>query len=316
MATKWTNQDIPEQTGRVAVITGANIGLGYESALALARKGAQVVVASRDETKGTNAVASIKKQVPHAYVEFIKLDLANLAAVRHFVDEFKSRYDRLDILLNNAGVMAIPRRDTVDGFEMQFGTNHLGHFALTGQLLDVLLKTPGSRIINTSSGAQSIGKINFNDPQLRQKYNRWLAYGQSKIANVYFTFELQRRLTASGSTTLSASAHPGYAHTNLQTHSVNDNGSRLERAVYFFGNRIAQSAAMGALPQLYAATAPAVKGGEFFGPRFWMWGYPVKAKAVARAYDEGIARRLWNLSEELTGVNFNFEKKTSKVEKV
>lgn len=315
MSTKWITNDIPAQTGRVAIITGANVGLGYESALALARKGAQVIIASRDATKAQKAVSNLQAQVPGAKVEFIQLDLASLASVRTFVDTFKARYDRLDILLNNAGVMAIPRRETADGFEMQLGTNHLGHFALTGLLLDLLLKTPASRIINTTSGAQSIGQINFDDPQLRQNYGRWKAYGQSKLANVLFTFELQRRLAAAGQSTISATAHPGYAHTNLQSTSTSINGSRIEKAFYVIGNRLAQSAAMGALPQLYAATAPDVKGGQMYGPRFYMRGYPVLAKATAKAYDEATARRLWNLSEELTGVHYDFKLQPAKIEK-
>ncbi len=308
MSTKWTANDIPDQTGRVAIVTGANIGLGYESALALARKGAQVVIASRDETKGQNAVSKLKQQVAGAKVEFIKLDLANLTSVRGFVHEFKTGYGRLDILMNNAGVMAIPRRETADGFEMQLGTNHLGHFALTGLLLDWLLKTPASRVVNTTSGAHVYGRFHFDDPQLQQNYGRWKAYGQSKFANVLFTFELQRRLAAAGQNTLSLTAHPGYAHTNLQATSATAVNSRLEQAFYtILGPVMSQSAAMGALPQLYAATAPEAKGAEFYGPRFYLRGYPVLANATAKAYDEETASRLWKLSEELTGVHYNFK---------
>jgi NAD(P)-dependent dehydrogenase (short-subunit alcohol dehydrogenase family) len=292
------------------------VGLGYESALALARKGAEVIIASRDEQKAQSAVNRIKQQVPGAKVQFIKLDLASLASVRHFVEEFKSRYNRLDILLNNAGVMAIPRRETADGFEMQLGTNHLGHFALTGLLLDRLLSTPNSRIVNTTSSAHLYGRFNFEDPQLRQKYSRWGAYGQSKFANVLFTFELQRRLAASGANTLSLTAHPGYASTNLQNTSASASGNLMERLFYPLGNQVfAQSSAMGALPQLYAATAPGVKRGEFYGPRFFFRGYPVVAKAVASAYNEASARRLWNLSEELTGVHYNFQQEPVKLER-
>lgn len=314
--TKWTANDMPDQTGRVAIVTGANVGLGYESVLALARKGAQVIVASRDQTKAQKAVSSIKEQVPGAKIEFIRLDLASLASVREFVNEFRQRYDRLDILLNNAGVMAIPRRETADGFEMQLGTNHLGHFALTGLLLDLILKTPGSRIINTSSSAHLFGQMYLEDPQLRQNYGRWKSYGQSKLANVLFTFELQRRLAAAGYNTISASAHPGYANTNLQATSATTSKSLIDTVFYRFGNPIvAQSAAMGALPQLYAATAPEAKGGEFYGPRFFMRGYPKRAKVNKRAYDEAVARRLWNLSEELTGVQYIFEKQPATAEK-
>jgi NAD(P)-dependent dehydrogenase (short-subunit alcohol dehydrogenase family) len=233
--------------------------------------------------------------------------------VRAFADEFKARYQRLDILMNNAGVMAIPRRETADGFEMQLGTNHLGHFALTGLLLDLLLKTPNSRVVNTTSGAHMYGRFHFDDPQLRQNYGRWKAYGQSKFANVLFTFELQRRLAAAGQTTTSLTAHPGYAHTNLQATSATASSSRLEQGFYMIlGPVTSQSAAMGALPQLYAATAPQAKGAEFYGPRFFLRGYPVLAKATSKAYDEAVARRLWNLSEELTGVHYNFEKQLAK----
>jgi NAD(P)-dependent dehydrogenase (short-subunit alcohol dehydrogenase family) len=318
MATsKWTANDMPNQTGRVAIVTGANIGLGYESALALARQGAQVVMASRDQAKGQKALTNLKAAVPGAKAELMRLDLADLASVRAFAGEFKARYDRLDLLLNNAGVMAIPRRETADGFEMQFGTNHLGHFALTGLLLDLLLKTPDSRVVNVSSSAQYMGRMNFEDPQLRQNYSRWGAYGQSKLANVLFTHELQRRLEQAGSTTISASAHPGGARTNLQATSVNASGNRIERTLdAIFSPLLMQSAAMGALPQLYAATAPDVKGGEFFGPRFFMRGYPVRAKAARRSFSEADARRLWNLSEELTGVHYNFEKQGASLSKI
>jgi protochlorophyllide reductase len=317
MLDRWTADKIPNQTGRVAIVTGANVGLGYESALALARKGAQLVLASRDETKAKAALDKLKQAVPAAQADFIKLDLASLASVRAFANEFKGRYDRLDILMNNAGVMAIPRRETADGFEMQFGTNHLGHFALTGLLLERLLATPRSRVVNTTSSAHLFGRFNFDDPQLRRNYNRWAAYGQSKFANVLFTFELQRRLTKAGATTISATAHPGYAHTNLQGTSAAASGNPFEQSFYVLGNAVvAQSAAMGALPQLYAATAPDVKGSDFYGPRFFFRGYPVLSKAIASAYNEATAKRLWNLSEELTGIQFDFEKEPAKAEKL
>lgn len=313
---RWTVNDIPNQTGRVAIITGANSGLGYESAVALARKQAQVIIASRDQTKGQAALKKLIQQVPNAKAEFMTLDLASLASIRAFATEFNSRYSRLDLLLNNAGVMAIPRKETVDGFETQFGVNHLGHFALTGLLLSTILNTPNSRIVNTTSGAQSIGRIHFEDLQLKRGYTRYGAYGQSKLANVLFTFELQRKLQAAAATTISLCAHPGYASTSLQHTSANTSNSLLENVFYSFANPIvAQSAEMGALPQLYAATASGVKGGEMYGPRFYTRGYPTLAVATPRAYDEADARRLWQVSEELTGVHYSFEKQPSMAEK-
>lgn len=306
---RWTVNDIPEQNGKVAVVTGANSGLGYISSEALTRKGAQVVMAGRDKAKAQEAINRLKREVPGAKVEFIRLDLADLNSVQEFAADFKARYNRLDLLLNNAGVMTIPERQTAQGFEMQFGTNHLGHFALTALLLDNLTGTPDSRVVTVTSMAHLYGRINFEDLQLRKNYNRFVAYCQSKFANVLFAFELQRRLKAAGASSISLSAHPGYAHTNLQNNSASSTGSLVEKVLYPITNRIvAQSAEMGALPQLYAATAPEVKGGEFYGPRFFTRGYPIKSKATARAYDPEIAARLWNVSEELTGVKYSFEK--------
>ncbi len=304
---KWDANDIPNQSGRVVVITGANSGLGYESSLALARQGAQIVMASRDQAKAQQALNNLKGRLPEAKVDVMTVDLSDLASVQSFAADFKSRYHRLDLLLNNAGVMAIPRRETKDGFEMQLGTNHLGHFALTGLLLDTLMQTPGSRVVTTTSMAHLYGRINFDDLQMTQKYTRYGAYGQSKFANILFAFELQRRLTAAGRDTLSLPAHPGYASTNLQHNSASASGNIFETALYPFLNRVvAQSQAMGALPQLYAATAPDVKAGAFIGPRFIVRGYPKPVKAQANAYKEEIARRLWQVSEELTGLKYSF----------
>ena len=302
--------DLPEQTGRVVVITGANSGLGYESARAYARKGAQVVMAVRDVKRGETARARILQSVPQANITVMELDLASLASIHSFADSFNRKYDRLDILHNNAGIMAIPRSQTKDGFETQFGVNHLGHFALTGLLLPIILATPGSRIVTTSSSAHTFGRINFADLQSQHRYGRWRAYGQSKIANILFTLELQRKLVASGSTTLSLVAHPGYASTGLQGTSATTSNAFIEKLMYSVMNAsVAQSGAMGALPQLYAATMPDVQGGEFYGPRFFVRGYPVRSRAVKRAYDRDTAARLWQVSEELTGVKYTFEKK-------
>jgi NAD(P)-dependent dehydrogenase (short-subunit alcohol dehydrogenase family) len=309
---KWTANDIPDQTGRVALITGANAGLGYESAVALAHKGSQIVMACRDEGKAQKAISNLKQQIPEARVEFIQLDLANLASVRAFAHTFRQRYGRLDLLMNNAGVMAIPRRESVDGFEMQLATNHLGHFALTGLLLDMLVTNPASRVVTLSSGYHYIGRINFEDLQMRQKYQRYAAYSQSKLANLLFTFELQRRFEVNGYPTISVSAHPGGARTNLQSTSLDATGSRVERLfMAITGPIVLQPAVTGALPQLYAATAPDVKGAEFFGPRFFLRGYPVRAKTSAQSHNLATAQRLWSVSEELTGVSYSFKKQAA-----
>ncbi|NWJ48473.1 MAG: SDR family oxidoreductase [Chloroflexi bacterium] len=310
--THWTTNDIPDQHGRIAVITGANSGLGYETSLALAAKGAQVIMTSRDPERGKAALNRIKQQLPAASLELMTLDLGSLASIRSFALEFRAKYSRLDLLINNAGVMAIPFRKTVDGFETQLGTNHLGHFALTGLLLDTILETPSSRIVNVSSGLHRSGYIHFDDLYLEKKYTPYAAYSQSKIANLYFTFELQRKLEALGSKTISVSAHPGYAATNLQGTSASSTGSKLNVFMYKLANTlVAQSQAKGALPQLYAATAPEVKGGEFFGPHFMGYrGYPKLEKAADKAYDKEIAAKLWKVSEELTGVKFSFVAQT------
>lgn len=304
---KWTAENIPDLSGKVALVTGANSGLGMVSAVALARKGASVIMASRNPKKGQAALGSLQRQAPGAAVEFLELDLASLEAIHRFGEEFNKLYDRLDILLNNAGVMALPRSETVDGFEMQLGTNHLGHFALTGLLLPELLKTPGSRVVAVSSMAHQMGTINFNDLLSKQNYSRWGAYGQSKLANLLFAFELQRRLEEAGATTISLAAHPGYSNTNLQ-HTTASAGGIMDKYMASVGNIFfAQPASIGALPQLYAATAPGVKGGQYYGPQFLVRGYPVEAKAMKKAYDTGTARKLFEVSEQLTGVKYKFQ---------
>ncbi len=261
---KWTAQDVPDQTGRVAIVTGANSGIGYETALALAQKGARVIMACRSEAKCNDATQQIMNQKPSGTVEVIPLDLADLDSVRRFADTYRQRYNRLDLLINNAGVMMIPERQTTpQGFEMQFGTNHLGHFALTGLLMDLLLATPGSRIINVSSMAHRFGSIKPDDLQSEQAYNASGAYGQSKLANLLFTNELGRRLTAMGSDTISAASHPGWTATNLQQHS---GMTRIMNPL------VAQKPPMGALPTLYAATAAGVSNGDFLRTR-WADGH-------------------------------------------
>lgn len=302
--TNWTAEQIPDQTGRVAIVTGGNIGLGYESVLALAKKGAEVVMASRNLDKAKAARREILAQVPHGKVDVMQVDLSDLASVRVFSEAFRHRYDRLDILLNNAGLMIPPYGTTKDGFETQFGVNHLGHFALTGLLLDVIVATPNSRVVTVSSNAYRGGRINFDDLQSKQKYSAWGAYSQSKVANIHFMRELQLRLDAIGSRTISVSAHPGYSATDLQN-PQKVAGVPFVGIITSIANRFfAQSAAMGALSQLYAATAPNVKGGEFFGPDKGMRGYPTLLELLPHAMDRSVEARLWAVSEALTGVKF------------
>jgi NAD(P)-dependent dehydrogenase (short-subunit alcohol dehydrogenase family) len=305
-ATKWTAADIPDQAGRIAVVTGANSGLGLVTARELARAGASVVVACRDMAKGEQAASAIRAAAPAADIQVQELDLANLAAVREFATRLAADRDRLDLLVNNAGVMAPPRRTTADGFESQFGTNHLGHFALTGLLLVKLLAATAPRVVTLASGMHRIGTIKFDDPQRERRYNNWLAYGQSKLANLLFCFELQRRATAAGTALRSVAAHPGYAATNLQFAGPS---CSYERAMTAVANKVvAQSAEMGALPTLYAATAPDLPGGSFVGPDGFMEGrgYPKIVTAAGKAYDEEAWRRLWALSEQLTDVHYEF----------
>ncbi len=300
---KWTVNDIPDQTGKVIVVTGANSGLGYEGSLALARQGAHVALACRNMEKGETAVNQIRQQVPDASLKLMALDLADLASIRQFAQDFRASHDRLDVLINNAGIMAIPYRQTADGFEMQFGVNHLGHFALTGQLIDLITQTDNSRVVTVSSNLHKQGKIDFENLNSERDYSKWGAYNNSKLANLLFAYELQRRLAASGSKTISAAAHPGYASTNLQS----GDSSWLQKLMLGLGNVIlAQSAAMGALPTLYAATMPDVQGGDYYGPGGMgeMRGHPVKAQSSEASHDEATAVKLWQVSEELTGVAY------------
>ncbi|MCT0247743.1 oxidoreductase [Synechococcus sp. CS-205] len=296
----WTTSDIPEQSGRIALITGANSGLGLESARALSAHGATVVLACRSRQKGAEARTELLPTAT-AGLEVLELDLANLASVRDAARWMADQYGRLDLLLNNAGVMGTPRTQTRDGFELQFGTNHLGHFALTTALLPLLDERPGSRVVTVTSGAQYFGRIAFDDLMGERRYDRWKAYSQSKLANVMFALELQQRLTAAGSTTISLAAHPGLARTNLQPTSVAANGSKLESFAYRLMDPLFQSAAMGALPQLFAATAPEAKGGEHYGPDQWggMRGWPTEVRLAPAALDPAQRRRLWEVSETL-----------------
>jgi NAD(P)-dependent dehydrogenase (short-subunit alcohol dehydrogenase family) len=306
MAAKWTARDIPDQTGRLAVVTGANSGLGKSIARELARAGASVTIAVRNTDKGEQAAADIRREVAAADLSVQRLDLADLASVRSFAESFAADHDHVDVLVNNAGIMAPPRRLTADGFESQIGTNHLGHFALTGLLLPTLLAAPAPRVVTMSSEAHWIGKMRFDDLQFEHGYNNWRAYGQSKLANLMFCFELARRAAEADSELKSVAAHPGYAATNLQFAGP---AGRLERAVMVVGNKvIAQSADMGALPALYAATVPDLPSGSFVGPDGLLGGrgHPHVVSAAAKAYDGEAWNRLWELSEQLTGVTYEF----------
>ncbi|OBG69820.1 MULTISPECIES: SDR family NAD(P)-dependent oxidoreductase [unclassified Mycobacterium] len=297
---KWTAADIPDQAGRVAVITGANTGLGYETAAALADRGARVVLAVRNLDKGKDAAARITAGSPHAEVALQELDLTSLDSIRAAAAQLKADYDHIDLLINNAGVMYTPKETTKDGFEMQFGTNHLGHFALTGLLLDRLLPVAGSRVVTVSSmGHRILADIHFDDLQWERSYNRVAAYGQAKLANLLFTYELQRRLAPRG-TTIAVAAHPGGSNTELGRYTP----AAFRPLVNVFFSVIAQDAAMGALPTLRAATDPGVLGGQYYGPDGLgeTRGYPKLVSSSAKSHDVDVQRRLWAVSEELTGV--------------
>ena len=301
---KWTTADIPDQSGRTVVVTGANSGIGRHAARALAGHGAHVVLAVRDPRRGEQVARDMGDGV-----EVERLDLADLRSVHAFADAFARRHAGLDVLVNNAGVMALPRRETPDGFELQLGTNHLGHFALTGLLLDRLLARPQSRVVTVSSQMHRTGRIDFDDLQGERGYGRWRAYSQSKLANVLFAFELQRRVDAADLPLISAAVHPGYAATNLQRRGPEMEGSRVRGLLMRAGNVLfAQSDEMGALPTLYAATAPDLPGSAFVGPDGMgeRRGHPRLTAPSAAAADEGVARRLWEVSEQLTGVRYDF----------
>jgi len=316
MAKHWTVEDIPDQRGKVVLITGANSGIGFETALALAGKGAQVVLAVRNLEKGQAAADRILNRFPPSNLEIMLLDLASLESIRQFAESFLQKHPALDLLINNAGVMAIPFRQTLDGYEQQFGVNHLGHFALTGRLLSAILAAPEARVVTVSSHIHILGGINFNDLNSSKSYGPWRAYLQSKMANLLFAFHLQRWLDARHAKAISVGCHPGYAATNLQETGPRLAGSRWTGALMRFGNKMfAQGAAMGALPVLYAATAADVRGGDYFGPQglTHMSGYPGKTQASRRSREPGIAQRLWEASEKLTGVRYEVIKNREKV---
>ncbi len=296
---KWTAENIPSQNGKVVIVTGSSSGIGYEAARVLANKEAKVIIAVRNLDKGKTAKEKILSQNENAEVEIMKIDLSDLSSVKEFADEFVKKYDKLDILINNAGVMIPPYSKTKDGFELQMGTNHFGHFALTLQLLDLIKSTPNSRIVTVSSGAHKFGNINFDDLNWdSRKYKPMRSYGDSKIANLYFTSELAKRLRGNGKNVLVTAAHPGWTATDLQRHS----------GLFDFMNRFfAMKIEQGTLPTLRAATDLNAQSGDYYGPHaFGEWrGYPVKVEPNKLAKDETIAKKLWDVSEELTGIKLN-----------
>ncbi|MDZ7689046.1 MAG: oxidoreductase [Halobacteriales archaeon] len=300
----WTTENIPDQTGRRFVVTGANSGIGFEATKALARKGAEVVMACRSTERGEDAVGEIRSEVDYGELVVKELDLASLASVRDFAKRMNDE-EEIDVLVNNAGVMAIPRRETEDGFETQFGVNHLGHFALTGLLLDLI--ADDGRIVCVSSDLHTRGEMDFDDLHGEESYDKWSAYSQSKLANLLFAYELDRRLKEAGSDIRSLGVHPGYADTNLQRRGPEMSGSKVRKVMMTTANKIfAQSADAGALPTLYAATSPDAEGGEYYGPGGFMRmrGSPERQKSSESSYDGDDARRLWEVSESMTGVEY------------
>ena len=303
---RWTLDDMPDLTGRVAVVTGANSGVGLVSTKALAAKGATVVMGCRDAGRAEAAASSVRAEVPGAKLDVQPLDLASLESIARFADAVRARSPAVDVLMNNAGVMALPRALTKDGFEAQLGTNHLGHFALTLRLLPALDAAPAPRVVTVASTAHRWGTLNFDDLMGERAYTAWGAYGQSKLANLLFAYELERRLRATGRKALSVAAHPGYSATNLPHVAPRLTGARFTAWLMSAGSVVlAMSAEQGALPQLRAATDPTVRGGEYYGPSGLMElrGHPVRVDSSGASKDEAAAGRLWDVSERLTGVS-------------
>jgi NAD(P)-dependent dehydrogenase (short-subunit alcohol dehydrogenase family) len=305
VARGWTEQDAPDQTGRIAVVTGANTGVGRETARLLAQRGASVIMACRDTAKGTAAAAAIRAAVPGADVRVQQLDLASLASIRAGAEAIRAGADKVDVLVNNAGVMWAPKGHTEDGFDTQFGTNHLGHFALTGLLLDAMRKVAGSRVVTVSSVGHRGSTLDFADLNAEHGYHAQAQYGRTKLANLLFSYELQRRLEGSGAETAALAAHPGVVHTELVRHT----GALLGVAVRLVTLAIGQrSPYFGALPSLRAATDPAARPGTYYGPggRFEGRGYPRVVQSSPESHDAAAAARLWTESERLTGVSYDF----------
>lgn len=297
---RWTPDDIPDLSGRTALVTGANSGLGFWTSVELGRKGARVLMACRNPERASDALVRLRAEAPGASAELVQLDLASLSSVEQAEKEVAERTGSLDLLVNNAGIMAVGEGRTEDGFELQLGTNHLGHFALTGRLLPLLLQGVSPRVVTVSSYAHKIGSVDFDDLMGAKHYRRWRAYGQSKLANLLFTGELDRR--AHGRLTAVA-AHPGYAATHLQQ----GQGQKHFESLMALGNKVfAQSDRQGAWPSLRAATDPGVQGDDYFGPHLLeLRGNPVKAGRSRQARDVLTAARLWDVSEELTGVRYD-----------
>lgn len=306
MAGKWTAADIPDQHGRTAVITGANSGIGLEAAKVLATRGATVVLAGRDPARTAAAAGQVRDATAGPKAETAELDLASLDSIRAAAADIASRFGTLDLLVNNAGVMFPPYGLTRDGFELQFGTNHLGHFALTGLLLPVMLQVPGSRVVTVSSNGHRMGQINFSDLNSARRYNKYTAYGQSKLANLMFTYELQRRLSAAGAQTIAVAAHPGTARTSLTRHMPAIANASMSARLAAMNSWWVQDAQMGALPTLRAATDPTATGGAYYGPDgvFHLTGNPVLVRSSARSQNGETQRRLWAESEKLTQVSY------------
>lgn len=300
----WSATDIPDQSGRVAVVTGANGGLGLETARELARKGAHVVMAVRNQQKANEAVSNIRATVPDASLELVALDLGSQASVHEAAEAIVGEHERIDLLINNAGVMGIPESKTVDGFEMQFGVDHLGHWTLTALLLPALLRCPNSRIVTVTSTAHHMGRaVDPDNPHLHGRYRPWRAYGQAKLANFHFGLGRQRQLADKKATTSSLIVHPGLSNTELQAVSVRETGGgSSQRFFHFLAGRVGMSPAQGALSQLRAATDPAAKGGEFYGPLFVNNGPPVRKPIVRRVGMSGAIAKLWEVSRRETGV--------------
>lgn len=307
---KWNYDDIPDQSGKTFLITGANSGLGFSASKALVSHGATVVMTSRSLDKGIKAAEAIKKEFANAKLDVMQLDLASFQSIKDFANQFKSKYSKLDGLLNNAGVMQPPRRETEDGLELQMGTNHFGHYLLTGLLLDIIKNSPGCRVISQSSIAhETTGGIDFDDINHESKYSRTGVYSQSKLANLLFAFELNRKFQEHNIDAISLGVHPGYTNTNLQTAGPSMGGASMLSRFYKFSNAFfAQNVDKGAAPLVYAAVAPDVNGGDYIGPTGMrrMRGYPRRLKARKTAYDEESAKKLWQISEELTELKYGF----------
>ena len=313
----WTTADIPDQSGRVAVVTGANGGLGLETARELARKGAHVVLAARNQDKAETTRRDLLTEIPNASLEVRRLDLASLESIHELAADVLGDHVAIDLLVNNAGVMGTSRRETADGFELQFGTNHLGHFALTALLLPALLRGSAARVVTVTSTARHFGgPVDPNDPHLRSNYDPWRAYGRSKMANLQFAVELNRRLESARASVASLVAHPGFARTDLQAQSVRaSEGGASQRFFHAMVARFGMTARDGALPQLRAATDPAARGGELYAPRWVNFGSPVRRPISERSKKPGALRSLWDISERETRVGLDIGALTQKARK-